>query len=419
MLLFADSADQTQTALQNLGAEILGTPERTPFGPVVTVRSTPTAQNPGTEPGALLSAIAGLPGVQEVEWALARKAANDLSRVTIGVATDVAVATNWLGLTGTNVLVNVNDSGVDATHPDLAPRVFGITTNALVDANGHGTHVAGIIASSGGESIHRIECGRAPRSLRWHQRAERISWHGARAPASSRCRLASRPGRSRSGKPLFWPSDGLLQEVPARTNCFISNNSWNYVGADDYPSYDLHAASYDAAVRDALPNVSGSQPLLIVFSAGNNGGGDNQGGEGSADTILSPATAKNVITVGAIEQYRNVTNIVTVVTEGVTNTSQPWLPLTDSSNLVASFSSRGNVGVGVEGKYGRFKPDVVAPGTFVISTKSQEWNTNAYYNPTSHLYYPYPNMFLATNQFFRSFIFIPENAVQWNLDVSA
>ena len=53
-------------------------------------------------------------------------------------------------MTGTNVLVNVNDSGVDATHPDLRPRVFGNSTNALVDPNGHGTHVAGIIASSGG-----------------------------------------------------------------------------------------------------------------------------------------------------------------------------------------------------------------------------------------------------------------------------
>ena len=60
--------------------------------------------------------------------------------------------TNYLGLTGTNVLVNVNDSGVDATHPDLTPRVLADSATALVDANGHGTQVAGIIASSGTSS---------------------------------------------------------------------------------------------------------------------------------------------------------------------------------------------------------------------------------------------------------------------------
>lgn len=33
-----------------------------------------------------------------------------------------------------------------------------------------------------------------------------------------------------------------------------------------------------------------------------------------------------------------------------------------SQPQVAAYSSRGNVGVGVEGEFGRFKPDVVAPG---------------------------------------------------------
>ena len=51
----------------------------------------------------------------------------------------------------------------------------------------------------------------------------------------------------------------------------------------------------------------------------------------------------------------------------------PFLGVTDSLNEVASFSSRGNVGIGREGDFGRFKPDVVAPGTFVISARSQYW----------------------------------------------
>ena len=106
----------------------------------------------------------------------------------------------------------------------------------------------------------------------------------------------------------------------------------------------------------------------------------------SPDSIQSPGTAKNVITVGAIEQLRNVTNKVwkcsTVSGTNACVTNQPWLGMTDSSDQVAAFSSRGNVGINIEGEFGRFKPDVVAPGTFVISTKSAQWDTNAYYNPT-------------------------------------
>ena len=47
------------------------------------------------------------------------------------------------------------------------------------------------------------------------------------------------------------------------------------------------------------------------------------------------------------------------------------------------------MGVGFEGEFGRYKPDVVAPGTFVVSTRSEQWDTNAYYNPTNvtTLYY--------------------------------
>jgi len=103
-------------------------------------------------------------------------------------------------------------------------------------------------------------------------------------------------------------SDRYLQEIPARTNALISNNSWDYEGDS---TYDLAAASYDAAVRDALPELPGSQPVLFVFAAGNSGGGTNNGGGGDPDSILSPATAKNVITVGALEQLRNITNWVT------------------------------------------------------------------------------------------------------------
>jgi hypothetical protein len=174
----------------------------------------------------------------------------------------------------------------------------------------------------------------------------------------------------------FTNSDETLQAAAALTNALISNNSWNYGDS----TYDLAAASYDAAVRDALPLVMGSQPVLFVFSAGNSGGGDNSGGSGDPDTILSPATAKNVITVGALEEQRNITNIVTDLNG---NSNAVWQPETDESSEVAGYSSRGNVGVGTEGVSGRFKPDVVAPGSFAVSTRSQQWDEQAYYDPTN------------------------------------
>jgi type VII secretion-associated serine protease mycosin len=55
--------------------------------------------------------------------------------------------------TGNNIVIAVIDSGVDATHPDLVGSVLpGIDlidrfSDGRVDPNGHGTHVAGIIAA--------------------------------------------------------------------------------------------------------------------------------------------------------------------------------------------------------------------------------------------------------------------------------
>ena len=54
------------------------------------------------------------------------------------------------GWTGRGSLVTVADTGVDANHPDLAPGLAhgrDFTDTGLADTNGHGTHVAGIVAA--------------------------------------------------------------------------------------------------------------------------------------------------------------------------------------------------------------------------------------------------------------------------------
>ena len=72
----------------------------------------------------ILPALAGLASVQEVELARTRVLANDLSRARIAVAANTVTPDNYLGLTGTNVLVNVNDSGVDTNQPDFRAGSF-------------------------------------------------------------------------------------------------------------------------------------------------------------------------------------------------------------------------------------------------------------------------------------------------------
>src|SRR5262249_3285364 len=65
-----------------------------------------------------------------------------------------------------------------------------------------------------------------------------------------------------------------------------------------------------------------------------------------------------------------------------------------------------------EGEFGRYKPDVVAPGTFVISTRSGQWDEGAYYNPTNDSVTHALGLVLNAHSTFNSGIFVPNNAVQ-------
>ena len=367
VVLFPGERERVLEAMDGVGVVAVAE-GRTPFGPMITV--IPSSGS--------LPLLAQFDGIQRIEVASPRVLLNDLARVRTAVVTNSVEATNHLGLSGTNVWVNINDTGVDASHPDLVDRVSSTDTNSftLRDLHGHGTHVAGTLAGTGAASDTITNAvGSFPDA----------NFRGV-APNAE---LYVLPIDLQTG-PLI--SDAYLQEAAGtnyyvsqeKTNAFISNNSWGYQRRFEY---DSAAASYDAAVRDTLPMKSGSQPAIYVFAAGNEGFGTENGVAGSTDSVISPATAKNVITVGALEQFRLINSeVYTTNTDGSIITNQVFRPLTDSDNEVASYSSRGNVGIGNEGEFGRFKPDLVAPGSFLISARAEQWKLENFVLTNSPLY---------------------------------
>jgi len=76
----------------------------------------------------------------------------------------------------------------------------------------------------------------------------------------------------------------------------ISSNSWGCSGCAS--QYDDGSQAYDAGTRDADSTIAGNQQLITVFAAGNSGSG--------AGTVGTPGNGKNMITVGASENYRPV-----------------------------------------------------------------------------------------------------------------
>ncbi|HLG17141.1 MAG TPA: S8 family serine peptidase [Blastocatellia bacterium] len=138
------------------------------------------------------------------------------------------------------------------------------------------------------------------------------------------------------------PDFASMVDQMYRDGARISSNSWGSASN----LYTVDCQTYDALVRDARRGDPGNQEMTIVFAAGNRGAGGR---------LTVPATAKNVITVGASENLRPGLDGCGINSSGG-----------DDPNSIIEFSSGGPTADG------RVKPDIVAPGTHIQGAQSQD-----------------------------------------------
>ncbi len=276
-----------------------------------------------------------------------------------------------LGLFGAGQTVAVADTGLDvgnpaAIHPDFQGRIvkgycLGRPSPCdWSDRDAHGTHVAGSVLGSGKAS------GSDPAN---HQYPA-TSFPGV-APEA---KLVMQSIEAADGSLAGIPNDlGDLMRQAYNDGARIHTNSWGGQTGDDpqhpqFGGYVPDSQQIDLAAWQ-------KKDMLILFSAGNSGTDANGNGVIDTDSIGAPGTAKNVVTVGASENMR--------ATGGFnpggncTSWGDCWPtdfgsnPLandtpSDDADGMAAFSSRGPT------DDGRIKPDIVAPGTNILSARSHQ-----------------------------------------------
>lgn len=360
--------------------------------------------------------LAELPGVAWIEEATPIRLLNDRSRPICGVNTV------WrdLGVYGEGQIAAILDTGLETGNPktlsaDFAGKVvLGTGFNEdddWADRHGHGTHVAGILAGRG------VLSGADPETKKYSR-----SFAGVAPEASLIIQEVDVDAAGRSA--AFRDETDLTPffEQAYKLGARVHNNSW----ADDQTplgAYGVHAQQVDRFVWE-------HPDMVVVFGAGNEGkdgvgakeileafgidpnnpqmgdpiqalidallgdydedsGGffdlitkiqelmDKADGKVDLGSVQSPSTAKNCISVGASESNRPEWQLSGASSLGLFGFSaNTWQivgffadpiasdHVSDNPSGIAAVSSRGPT------LDGRIKPDVVAPGTSIISNRS-------------------------------------------------
>ena len=157
----------------------------------------------------------------------------------------------------------------------------------------------------------------------------------------------------------------------------VHTNSWGSRGSSGrYTTYSREVDEYVWYNRD----------LVVCFAAGNPGRDSDENGVIDLKSVQAPGTAKNCITVGASESNRP-------------DQSRPWAvgswrlrypvdPIAsdlwaDNPSGMAAFSGRGPT------TDGRIKPDLVAPGTSILSAHSRDASVGNFWGTSTDTLYCY------------------------------
>jgi serine protease AprX len=286
-------------------------------------------------PNGMLKQVAAHPSIFRVHYD--RPAAKFDARTSLTVGS--AAVNQSMGLTGAGIGVAVIDSGVTTWHDDLTSRSGALypygdqRVSAFVDFvngaltpyddNGHGTHVAGLIAGNGYDS------------------------NGLKGGVAPDAHLVSLKVLDANGV-------GTISNVIAALEWVLANHA----------TYNIRVVnlSVGAAIRESYwtdPLTLATRRVVdagvvVVSAAGNFG--KNAAGLPQYGGVNAPANAPWVLTVGASTTNGTVTR---------------------TDDAMASFSSRGPTYLDWSAK-----PDLVAPGVGVVSladASSTFYQTNAPY----------------------------------------
>lgn len=283
--------------------------------------------------------------------ATSRKTKNDLDGFESGTKVMNFDAAWARGYTGRGQLVGFSDTGLDSgnvgsIHRDFQGQVqkgyaYGLLSFSWNDPMGHGTHVAGSVAGNGSAS------------------------NGINKGGAYEAKLIAGGMWSQLLNNMIPPQDITKMFLDAYNDgARLHTNSWG--SAQNLGAYDNFAVSVDQFMWD-------HPDFLLLFAAGNSGADANNDGRVDEDSIGSPATAKNVLSVGASENMVADGGIQKPIGQLKKQDGSPLFSaepiasdtLSNNPNGIAAFSSRGPT------DDGRTKPDLVAPGTNILSVHSQ------------------------------------------------